>query len=84
MVTGQLQATFAVGGTLTVTGATTLADANVNGTLTVTGDAVFTGNLTVQNISVMNITVNGKIITAGNAPTISAGVGVGTGAMLRW
>jgi hypothetical protein len=60
-----------IGGSLYVSGATALTN------LTVTGDAIFTGNLTVQNISVANITINGHIITAGNAPAVAVGAAAG-------
>ena len=45
--------------------------------LTVTDDVVIAGNLSVQNITVANITVNGKIITAGNAPQVVTGTAAG-------
>jgi hypothetical protein len=67
----QINGNLSVGSQLNVTGPTTLTD------LTVTGDAVFTGNLTVQNISVANITINGHVITAGNAPTVAVGAAAG-------
>jgi hypothetical protein len=57
---------------LTVTG--TLAAANVF----VTGNVTIEGNLTVQNITVANLTINGKIITAGNTPTVTVGTAAGT------
>jgi hypothetical protein len=62
----------AVGGSLNVSGGTTLND------LTVNGNTVFNGNLSVQNITVANITINGHIITAGNTPTATIGTGAGT------
>lgn len=46
--------------------------------LTVTDDVVIAGNLTVQNVTVANITVNGHIITAGNTPTATVGTAAGT------
>jgi hypothetical protein len=67
IVTGNMS----IGSDLNVSGATTLD------TLTVNGDAVFNGSLTVQNITVANITVNGKIITAGNTPTAIVGLAAG-------
>ncbi|MEK7472022.1 MAG: hypothetical protein AAB624_02125 [Patescibacteria group bacterium] len=55
--------------TLTVTGASTF-----EGSVTVVGDAEFQGNLKVLgDTEVANITVNGKIITAGDTPTIVLG-----------
>lgn len=68
---GTIQGTLNVVGNLNVSGPTTLAS------LTVTGDVNIGGNLTVQNVQVANITVNGHIITAGNAPVAVAGVAAG-------
>ncbi len=77
------------GSDLTISGAATVngnmtigANLYVSGTATfndlvVNGNAIFNGNLTVQNISVKNITINGHIITAGNTPTIAAGAAAG-------
>ena len=62
-------------GSLNVSGPTNLADLNV------TGNAVFNGDVTVLgNISVATITINGHIITAGNAPFIKIGDAAGTDA----
>ena len=58
-------------GNLNTSGNTTL------NTLTVNGNAVFNGNLTVQNVTVATITINGHIITAGGAPVITAGAAAG-------
>jgi hypothetical protein len=60
-----------VGGSLNVSGATTLTS------LTVNGNAIFNGELTVQNITVANITVNGKIVTGGEVPTAIVGIAAG-------
>jgi hypothetical protein len=60
-----------IGANLYVSGSTSLAN------LTVSGDATFTGNITVQNISVQNITINGHIITAGNAPVVAVSSAAG-------
>lgn len=54
----------------------------VNHNLTVTGDVNIGGNLTVKDISVANLTVNGHIITAGNTPTIVAGAAAGVADVL--
>jgi hypothetical protein len=50
----------------------------ISSTLTVTGDATFSGTLTVQNISVQNITINGHIITAGDTPTATVDTAAGS------
>ena len=75
----------AVNGDLSITGSMNVAgNLNASGpvaissTLSVTGDATFSGNLTVQNISVQNITINGHIITAGDTPTASVDTAAGT------
>jgi parallel beta-helix repeat protein len=66
---------FSVAGQLNVSGAATLAS------LTVTGDATVQGNLTVAgDVEVRNITVNGHIITSGNAPVVAIGDAVGQAA----
>ncbi len=69
---GTVNGNLAITGSLNVTGPTTL-----DGGLTVNGNAVFNGNLTVQNIQVANITINGHIITAGNAPTAAVETAAG-------
>ena len=61
-----------IASSLNVSGATVLSSLTVSGTATLANLKV-TGNLEVASIK-----VNGKIITGGNAPTISAGVGAGT------
>ncbi|MCA9324613.1 right-handed parallel beta-helix repeat-containing protein [Candidatus Saccharibacteria bacterium] len=70
------QATFngnvVTNGNLNVSGASTLTS------LTVTNSVSIQNNLTVTgNISTKNITVNGHVITAGNAPQIMVGDGAG-------
>jgi hypothetical protein len=75
----------AVNGDLSITGSMNVVG-NLNATgpvtlsssLTVNGDVTFLGNLTVQDVSVKNITINGHIITAGNTPTITPGSAAGT------
>jgi hypothetical protein len=68
---GTIQGNLNVVGNLNVTGPVTMSS------LTVTDDVLIAGNLTVQNISVANITINGHIITAGNAPTTVVGTAAG-------
>jgi parallel beta-helix repeat protein len=84
-----------IGGTLTVTGQTTLTDLVVTGTadlttLTVTGNTTLTnlvvaGTTELANLKVTGLTevadlkVNGKIITAGNTPTATLGANVTVG-----
>lgn len=70
---------------LNVTGSANLGSLNVSGPTTlanlrVTGDAEIEGKLTVAAIEVGNITVNGHIITAGDAPTSEALTAIGTDA----
>ena len=72
-------------GDLSITGSMNVAgNLNASGpvaissTLSVTGDATFSGNLTVQNISVQNITINGHIITAGDTPTATVDTAAGS------
>jgi parallel beta-helix repeat protein len=65
----------------------TTAELNVSGaatvaSLTVTGDATVEGNLVVEgDVEVRNITVNGHIITAGNAPGVALGDAAGQAAL---
>jgi hypothetical protein len=68
---GTIQGNLNVVGNLNVTGPVTMKS------LTVTDDVVIAGNLSVQNISVANITINGHIITAGNAPVATVGSNAG-------
>jgi hypothetical protein len=62
------------GGSLTVTGAATVVS------LHVTGDTTIDGTLTVGSVVTADITINGHVITAGNAPVATAAVAAGTGA----
>ena len=62
-----------IGGSLNISGATTLANLSVTGTATITA-LVVTGDTSLQKL-----TVNGKIITAGAIPTVATGVAAGTG-----
>jgi hypothetical protein len=71
---------IAVTGTMSVLGTSTLATLTVTENTTiqqdleVQGNVTIAQNLTVQgNTTVQNITVNGKIITAGNTPTAVLG-----------
>jgi hypothetical protein len=73
-----LNGNLAVGGDIVVVGNLNVSGATTLSALTVTGDAVFTGSLTVRNIAVEDITVNGKIITGGNTPTATLGLAAGT------
>jgi cytoskeletal protein CcmA (bactofilin family) len=68
---GTIQGNLNVVGNLNVTGPVTISS------LTVTDDVVIAGNLSVQNIAVANITINGHIITAGNTPTATVGSAAG-------
>ncbi len=65
-----------IGGTLNVSGLSTL------GSLTVSGVATFNGTLTVNAAATFNgtLTVNGHIITGGSTPGIAANAAAGTGA----
>jgi parallel beta-helix repeat protein len=63
---------LSVGGNINVLGAITTSS------LTVTDSVAVQGNLVVEgDIEVRNITINGHIVTAGNAPAISLGVAAG-------
>ncbi len=63
---GSINGSLAITESLNVSGATTL------NSLTVTGDATIQGNLTVLgDITTTNLTVNGHIITGGEAPEVS-------------
>jgi len=65
---GSIDGDLNIGGSLTVSGPTTLA------TLTVTGNVTLQKNLTVVgDTTVANITIGGKIITAGDAPESAIG-----------
>jgi hypothetical protein len=76
------------GANATLTGIVNVKDLNVSGNtklanLTVTGDASIEGNLTVTgDTTVENILVNGKIMTNGTAPTVTAEAAAGTDAVV--
>ena len=78
-VSGILHAQAATIGTLQVTGTANIGNLNVSGqstltTLTVTGSAVVQGTLIVTgDVELANLYVNGKLISKGTAPQITAG-----------
>jgi hypothetical protein len=56
---------------------------DIEGRLAVLESGEFAGNLTVQgDTTVQKLTVNGKIITGGSAPTVTSGIASGTGVSL--
>jgi len=80
-----LSGDVAISGNLNVSGSSTLTNlavtgyANITGNLTVTGDTTLTKLTVTGDTVVQQITVNGKIITGGTAPTVATGTAAGTG-----
>lgn len=76
---------LAVAGSTTLQGSLTISQlTTVNNNLNVTGSLAVGGTLAVRNLSVASLTtdttltIGGKVITRGSAPSVSAGGGVGS------